>query len=219
MNFKHLSMSLENYLTKDENYYEDYFKMITAPRILKRISETGERIALVKDLPSWLIANIEDIEPSTYRYLHYLAIAQETGIGMVSYDEFINPQDDKVKVSIYQIDTEKNEDALFRDYKWASEHDGPDLWYYKKVYTSREDSANLDKIYEKFNINQPKDYRGHSLSISDIIVIEGDNPHAYYVNTYDFVEVPNWLAKRNHFYEMYVEIFKPLYLKSWLESI
>ena len=33
---------------------------------------------------------------------------------------------------------------------------------------------NLDKIFEIFNINHPKNFRGHSLSVSDIVKIDND---------------------------------------------
>ncbi|MCC8195487.1 MAG: hypothetical protein LIO49_01550 [Ruminococcus sp.] len=48
----------------------------------------------------------------------------------------------------------------------------------------------LDHLYLKFNTDQPSDFTGHSLSISDIVVInKGINSTAYYVDKIGFTEV------------------------------
>ena len=49
-----------------------------------------------------------------------------------------------------------------------------------------EDSNKLEAIYTKFNIDRPEDFKGHSLSVSDIIVM---NDEAHYVDSFGFVDV------------------------------
>ena len=45
----------------------------------------------------------------------------------------------------------------------------------------------LEEIYQKFNIGQkPKSYKGHSLSVSDIVVLDGVN---YYVDSFGFIKL------------------------------
>lgn len=52
----------------------------------------------------------------------------------------------------------------------------------------------LDSLYEKFNIAHPADYTGHSLSVSDIVVInEKGNVKAYFVDSISFRELPDFL--------------------------
>lgn len=52
----------------------------------------------------------------------------------------------------------------------------------------------LDSLYEKFNIAHPADYTGHSLSVSDIIVLnENGNVKAYFVDSISFRELPDFL--------------------------
>ncbi len=54
----------------------------------------------------------------------------------------------------------------------------------------------LDSIYERFNLNHPEDYRGHSLSISDIVWLHKDGAdHAYYVDRFGFAEVPQFVEQ------------------------
>lgn len=68
-----------------------------------------------------------------------------------------------------------------------------DVGMYDKVYESEIDDSQmlgvdsvLDYLYEKFNIAHPSDFRGHSLSVSDVIVLDGT---AYYVDSYGFEEI------------------------------
>ena len=52
----------------------------------------------------------------------------------------------------------------------------------------------LDSLYEKFNIDHPADYTGHSLSVSDIVVLnENGNVKAYFVDSISFRELPDFL--------------------------
>lgn len=41
----------------------------------------------------------------------------------------------------------------------------------------------LERLYSKFNINRPEDFTGHSLSVSDVIELDGVN---YYVDSFGF---------------------------------
>lgn len=66
---------------------------------------------------------------------------------------------------------------------------------YDLVYHAPLDKKDtLDSIYEKFNLYHPADFRGHSLSVSDVVVFHKDGiDTAYYVDTFGFAEVPEFL--------------------------
>ena len=52
----------------------------------------------------------------------------------------------------------------------------------------------LNAIYEKFNIDHPADYRGHSLSVSDIVVLHEDGENsAHFVDSYGFTKLPEFM--------------------------
>lgn len=56
------------------------------------------------------------------------------------------------------------------------------------------DKDTLDSIYEKFNLYHPEDFRGHSLSVSDVVVFHKNGVDtAYYVDSFGFAEVPEFL--------------------------
>ncbi len=62
---------------------------------------------------------------------------------------------------------------------------------YNLVYTAPlEDGTSLEDIYTKFNIDHPKDFKGHSLSVSDVVVIHqnGENT-SHYVDSFGYKEV------------------------------
>lgn len=65
----------------------------------------------------------------------------------------------------------------------------------KRPSKKAEREAVLDKIYEKFNTDSPTDFKGHSLSVSDVVVIKeiGEKAKAYYVDNFGFSEVPEFL--------------------------
>ena len=72
--------------------------------------------------------------------------------------------------------------------------------HYELVYSgvlTANDS--LDSIYEKFNINHPEDFTGHSLSVSDIVVLAGaDGVTAHYVDSFGFADVPQFVEQRRN---------------------
>jgi hypothetical protein len=61
-----------------------------------------------------------------------------------------------------------------------------------------EDRETLDSIYEKFNLRHPEDFRGHSLSVSDVVVFHKEGKDtAYYVDSFGFAEVPEFLVEQD----------------------
>ena len=47
--------------------------------------------------------------------------------------------------------------------------DGKD---YQMVYSERlRDATTLDNLFERFNIERPNDFTGHSMSVSDVIIM------------------------------------------------
>ncbi len=58
----------------------------------------------------------------------------------------------------------------------------------------RTQSATLETVYAKFNINHPADYKGHSLSVSDIVVLHEDGKNsAHFVDSFGFTKLPDFI--------------------------
>lgn len=65
---------------------------------------------------------------------------------------------------------------------------------YRRVYTSLLDSGTtLENIYERFNINNPTDFCGHSLAVSDVVVLRRDGTeHSFYCDSIGFKELTDF---------------------------
>ena len=66
---------------------------------------------------------------------------------------------------------------------------------YKLVYVGElSGNMSLDDIFERFNIDRPEDFRGHSLSVSDIIVLnDGEKVTAHFVDSISFEQLDSFL--------------------------
>lgn len=66
---------------------------------------------------------------------------------------------------------------------------------YELVYTAPlTEKDSLESIYTRFNIDRPADFKGHSLSVSDIVVLHQDGKDtAHYCDRFGFSQVPEFL--------------------------
>lgn len=105
---------------------------------------------------------------------------------------------------IYQLkDNEYNRQFEFEGSDWLDKHQiNPVISYYDEVYSGNLADIDfkqhkLDGIYQKFNIDHPADFRGHSLSVSDVIVLnQNGKDTAYYVDSFGFKELPEFFKER-----------------------
>ncbi len=101
-----------------------------------------------------------------------------------------------MSVTIYQIDSRRDKNKVkFMGHSYLEKlQDTPnvDSSIYNKIYESNDTYYSLEEIYEQFNVNHPSDYRGHSLSISDVVEVS-DNPEIedgfYYCDTFGFTKI------------------------------
>lgn len=81
---------------------------------------------------------------------------------------------------------------------------------YEKVYTGTlpengSTMMKLEGIYETFNLHRPEDFTGHSLSVSDIVVLhEGGKDTAHYVDAIGFEEVPAFFKQEPDRFRYYI---------------
>ena len=53
--------------------------------------------------------------------------------------------------------------------------------------------AFLESVFEKFNMHRPKDFEGHSLSVSDVVAVKKDGQiSAHFVDSIGFKELPQF---------------------------
>lgn len=179
-----------------------------------------------KDLPE-LKTSLETISKTSAGLIddidrHFAEIAKERGIvsealgqqdqNPVSDDnpsppqqevEFITGPDDTY--AIYQL---KNDETL-KNHRFESlnhllklgltvDHKNYDLTYTGHFETAADTNSTLNGIYDKFNEDHPKDFTGHSLSMSDVIVLKQHGElTAHYVDSIGFKEVPEFIKPIN----------------------
>lgn len=80
----------------------------------------------------------------------------------------------------------------------------PSIDHYEVVYVAPMQSSEpqmiiLESLYEKFNLYHPEDFRGHSLSVSDIVALkQNDVVSCHYVDSIGFKELPKFLKPENY---------------------
>lgn len=114
-----------------------------------------------------------------------------------------NPQD---AFLIYQIRRGGELDAYrFMNYDYLQskgvtpERDGYDAIYTGGFMDYGNARTNLDMIYQRLNVDHPADFKGHSLSVSDIVALKQNGVvSCHYVDNIGFRELPNFLKPENY---------------------
>ena len=107
---------------------------------------------------------------------------------------------DKDTFSIYQIKGgDETRDFRFEPYdRLQAAGNVVDRANYELVYSAPlAPETSLEDIYTRFNIDHPKDFKGHSLSVSDVVVLHQDGQDAaHYVDSAGFRQVPEFLQEQ-----------------------
>ena len=107
---------------------------------------------------------------------------------------------DKDTFSIYQIKGgDETRDFRFEPYdRLQAAGNVVDRANYELVYTAPlAPGTSLEDIYTRFNIDHPKDFKGHSLSVSDVVVLHQDGQDtAHYVDSFGYKSVPEFLQEQ-----------------------
>ena len=102
-----------------------------------------------------------------------------------------------MKINIYQINRDRDTHRLkfmgldaVRKVLHSAE---PDCAAYDKVYSGNVKCRNLEDVFVLFNSGRPEGFRGHSLSVSDVVEVEDAasiTPGFYFCDSVGFKEIP-----------------------------
>ena len=149
-----------------------------------------------------------DAELQAYKKQVREEIAQEAAsAGMTveeyaanGYEPYAAPEaaePDKDTFSIYQLKRgDETRDLRFEPYdRLIATGHNVDATNYDLIYTAElTPDMTLGSIWETFNIDHPKDFKGHSLSVSDIVVLhQNGQDTAHYVDSIGYKQVPEFL--------------------------
>ena len=104
------------------------------------------------------------------------------------------------RYALYQLNTEsKDVPYEFMGMDFVKDH-GMEVTAadYKCVYSGiMQDSVSLDELYSIFNQNHPVDFKGHSMSVSDVVIVNRDGDiKAFYVDSFGFENLPDFVRQR-----------------------
>lgn len=101
-----------------------------------------------------------------------------------------------MEIRIYQINSDRDTDGYkFMGMDWVKKHwgeQGVDSEIYDKVYEGTIDGSSLEDVFCTFNFSRPVGFKGHSLSVSDIVeVIQSSEtePGFYFCDSIGFQKV------------------------------
>ena len=145
-----------------------------------------------------LIDNAETARQNHIAEMKEKEISQET--------EFL--EHDGCYAAIYQIrNLPENRDISFMDLDYLEKNGlEPDRERYSFVYSFevlpedlKDKDGFLNKVYAKFNLDHPKDFTCHSLSVSDVIAINNHGEiTSHFVDSFDFTEIKGFVKEREN---------------------
>ena len=162
-----------------------------AVEALKEQIQAGD----VQPIREWLQAAVEESEGES---------AEKAAELITRLDALVKEQKllsgSEKQFGIYQITARDPEhDYRFMNLDFVKRH-GMEVNRadYELVYTEPlTEKDTLEAIYERFNIQRPADFTGHSLSVSDVVVInDGESIKACYVDSIGFAELPDFFKER-----------------------
>lgn len=186
----------ESYLEDDFTYPQFPFSPITREQALQLYDE-GKQIYLVRtSLRPTIVTERAEIERGSDMF--QIATAD---LELEKSREESLLQGSEKQFGIYQItarDPEHDYRFMGLDYVQKKgitvSHADYDLIYAAPLT----DKDTLDGIYERFNIQRPADFTGHSLSVSDVVVLnDGSTVKTYYVDSIGFAKLPEFFKERN----------------------
>ena len=109
-------------------------------------------------------------------------------------------EQDKGTFSIYQLKHgDETRNLRFEPYdRLQATGNVVDKANYELVYSAElTPGTSLEDIYTRFNIDHPKDFKGHSLSVSDVVVLhQNGQDAAHYVDSFGYKNVPEFLQEQ-----------------------
>ena len=188
-----LGQTQEDYLPseiekfKDATGYEEFLDF--DPAEVKAALEDPDRSRVDEMLAA--------AEKAEREYAAEAAAYVQTPADIVAQAQAVQDQAEESSFSIYQLKG-GNETLDYRFEPLDSIHrNGLSVKQenYELVYTAPlTEKDNLESIYTRFNVDRPADFTGHSLSVSDIVVLHQDGKDtAHYCDRAGFSEVPEFL--------------------------
>ena len=161
----------------------------------RELSELKSSLETIRSAAAEIINSIDET-------LAELSKAQdkEQTAGQEQPDKEETAAQDKDTFSIYQLKHgDETRDLRFEPYdRLQATGNVVDKANYELVYSAElTPGTYLEDIYTRFNIDHPKDFKRHSLSVSDVVVLhQNGQDTAHYVDSFGYKSVPEFLQEQ-----------------------
>jgi len=104
-----------------------------------------------------------------------------------------------MKYAIYQVKRQNPDGRMFMDSRWHTANgikisaSAYECTYQGQFQGDMDVDSLLDGLWAKFNVNRPADFKGHSLSVSDVVVLSCNGiDSAYFCDYFGWSPVPGF---------------------------
>lgn len=118
---------------------------------------------------------------------------------------FLESPTDSYAILQLREDVDDNIPLMFANYSYLQKKEmEPEIDRYEVVYhgsisMSEDVNRQLEDLYVKFNIDHPNDFRGHSMSVSDIVALKVTGEVSFhYVDSVGFQKLENFMKSENY---------------------
>ena len=175
----------QNYLVEDFTRME---RLRSDPVVLKSLSRVAQEIGFDRVRPYV-------VENGSYKAMPDMPFTQWENPYFT-----VDPPKQGDTFTIYQLkDGPETRNYRYEAYESLQEAGlAVDRQNYDLVYTAPLDGkTTLEDIYRTFNIDRPADFTGHSLSVSDVVVLNrSGKDEAHYCDSFGFTPVPEFFLQR-----------------------
>ncbi len=127
-------------------------------------------------------------------------------------EQFYNAMQEKERQTvreyeIYQLNAGGRDQMFMNMKELRAMRVTPYIASYDSVYKGTlEPGMTLDSLYTKFNVERPENFKGHSLSVSDVIVVNDEHGKtAWFVDSFGFTQLPEFFAQQEQQHEVPAE--------------
>lgn len=175
----------QNYLVEDFTRME---RLRSDPVVLESLSRVAQEIGFDRVRPYAM-------ENGSYKAMPDMPFTQWENPHFT-----VDPPEQGDTFTIYQLKGgPETRDYRFEAYESLQEAGlAVDRQNYDLIYTAPLDGkTTLEDIYRTFNLDRPADFTGHSLSVSDVVVLNrSGKEEAHYCDSFGFTPVPEFFLQR-----------------------
>ena len=175
----------QNYLVEDFTRME---RLRSDPVVLESLSRVAQEIGFDRVRPYVM-------ENGSYKAMPDMPFTQWENPYFT-----VDPPEQGDTFAIYQLKGgPETRDYRFEAYESLQEAGlAVDRQNYDLIYTAPLDGkTTLEDIYRTFNLDRPADFTGHSLSVSDVVVLtRSGKEEAHYCDSFGFTPVPEFFLQR-----------------------